>query len=92
MRFPADPDGSLMAPRLPSRPSPSTPQLSPGRTIRLPSTAASSGRDFDRDLAVVLQILVKVNGRHAARTEFALDGVAIRESGGTSESLYLTAY
>ncbi len=39
---------------------------------------------FDGDLAVVLDVVHKVDGRHAALAEFALDGVAIRKCGGES--------
>ena len=37
---------------------------------------------FDRDFALVLQVVREIHGRHAARTEFTLDAVAIGESGG----------
>ncbi len=33
----------------------------------------------DRDLAVVLQVLGKIDVRHAARAKFFLDGIAVGE-------------
>jgi len=38
-------------------------------------------QDFYRDLAVVLQVLGKVDGGHPAGTELALDGVAVGKGG-----------
>ena len=35
--------------------------------------------DLERDLAVVLQVLGEVHGRHAALAELALDAVAVGE-------------
>ncbi len=35
--------------------------------------------DLNRDLAIVFHVVGKVDGRHAAGTEFALDGVAASE-------------
>ncbi len=36
---------------------------------------------FDRDIAVVLQVLGEINGGHAAGTKLALDGVAVSDRG-----------
>ena len=53
------------------------------RNRSAPITAASSGlRTLMRDLAVVLEVLREVDGRHAARAELALDAVAVGEGGG----------
>ena len=38
--------------------------------------------DLHRDQAVVLEVLGQIDGGHAARTELALDGVAVCEGGG----------
>ena len=38
-------------------------------------------QDFHRNLSVVLEILRQIDGRHAARTQLTLDGIAVRERG-----------
>ena len=35
---------------------------------------------IERDLEVVLGVLSEIDGGHPARTEFALDGIAVRKS------------
>ena len=47
-------------------------------------------QDLDRHVAVVFQVLGQVDGGHAARAEFFLDGVAVCQGG--FEALQLVAH
>ena len=47
--------------------------------------AQVGAKDFERDLAVVLQIAREIDGGHSAGADLALDGVAVGEGG--SEAL-----
>src|SRR4051812_42276644 len=44
-------------------------------------------QDFDRDLAIVLEVVREVDGRHSALAEFALDAIAAGERCGEEVGL-----
>src|SRR5487761_2103158 len=62
-------------------------QVGRGLDLGQEALAADHGRelgaqDLQRDLAVVLEIVGEINGRHAARAELALEAVAGGEGRG----------